>query len=167
LDSNGNLEWAKTFGGGGYDYAYSIQQTSDGGYIVGGYTYSFGAGNTDFLVIELDSNGNLEWAKTFGGGGYDYAYSIQQTSDGGYIVAGRADFGAGGYDFLVIKLDSNGNITGCSHIQSVSPTVTSPTLTVTDPSLTVNEPTLSVSTPSLTVTTSSPTETSICYAEEC
>jgi hypothetical protein len=112
LNSNGDIEWSKTFGGGDWDEAFSIQQTSDGGYIVAGRTYSFGAGSYDFLVIKLNSNGDIEWSKTFGGGIYDIATSIQQTSDGGYIIAGwTGSFGAGGYcDFLVIKLNSNGSI---------------------------------------------------------
>jgi len=111
LNSSGNIEWVNTFGGGSNDGAYAICQTSDGGYIVAGYTESFGAGNSDFLVIKLNSFGNREWVKTFGGGSTDGAYSICQTSDGGYIVAGFTySFGAGSYDFLVIKLNSSGNI---------------------------------------------------------
>ena len=111
LDSAGNLEWQKTFGGSSDDFAYSIQQTADGGYIVAGYTLSFGAGVNDAYVLKLDSAGNLEWQKTFGGSSDDFAYSIQQTSDGGYIVAGNTwSFGAGGADAYVLKLDSAGNL---------------------------------------------------------
>jgi uncharacterized delta-60 repeat protein/prepilin-type N-terminal cleavage/methylation domain-containing protein len=111
LDSSGNLSWAKTIGGNGYDEADSIQQTSDGGYIMAGYTDSFGAVNGDVFIVKLDSSGNLSWAKTIGGNGTDYAYSIQQTSDGGYIIAGSTNsFGAGGYDFFIVKLDSSGNL---------------------------------------------------------
>ena len=107
----GSPFWAKTFGGRNHDEAYSIQQTSDGGYIVAGFTGSFGAGSDDLLIIKLDSEGNLSWAKTFGGRNHDEAYSIQQTSDGGYIVAGfTGSFGAGSDDLLIIKLDSEGNL---------------------------------------------------------
>ncbi|MEN2984373.1 MAG: Ig-like domain-containing protein, partial [Dictyoglomaceae bacterium] len=99
LDSNGNLEWEKTFGGNSYDWANSIQQASDGGYIVAGMTNSFGAGGFDVYILKLDSNGNLEWEKTFDENSYDWANSIQQASDGGYIVAGMTNsFGAGGFD---------------------------------------------------------------------
>ncbi len=133
LDSIGVVTWAKTYGGTGTDFAYSIQETSDGGYIVAGYTSSFGAvlgssnvgqiaslnagsinssqpvNYSDCLVIKLDSIGVVTWAKTYGGTGTDFAYSIQETSDGGYIVAGYTNsFGAGSYDCLVIKLDSIG-----------------------------------------------------------
>ena len=124
LDSNGNVTWQKTYGGSGDDVATSIQQTTDGGYIVAGLTDSFGVAgyeNDDFWVLKLDSNGNITWQKTYGGSDYDYAYSIQQTTDGGYIVAGSTDsFGAGGYDydFWVLKLDSSGEISGCDTIKT-------------------------------------------------
>jgi hypothetical protein len=110
-DAFGNVQWAKTYGGTNSDVAYSVRQTSDGGYIVAGYTYSFGAGNSDIFLIKTDANGNVQWAKTYGGTGYEGAYSVQQTSDGGYIVAGYTDsFGAGGSDIFLIKTDANGNI---------------------------------------------------------
>jgi len=110
--------WEKTFGGSDDDYAYSIQQTSDGGYIVAGRTSSFGAGSADVYIIKLDENGNKLWEKTFGGSSYDWANSIQQTTDGGYIVAGVTNsFGAGGWDVYVIKLDENGNLYSVNTIE--------------------------------------------------
>jgi len=83
---------------------------------VAGWTGSFGASSySDAWVLKLDSSGNVQWQKTYGGANGDEANSIQQTSDGGYIVAGwTGSFGAGYSDFWVLKLDSNGNITGCS-----------------------------------------------------
>jgi hypothetical protein len=111
MDANGSVQWAKTYGGTIDDYASSVQRTSDGGYIVAGYTYSFGAGYTDIFLIKTDANGNLQWAKTYGGTDYDWASSVQQTSDGGYIVAGYTwSFGAGGYDIFLIKTDASGNL---------------------------------------------------------
>jgi hypothetical protein len=71
-------EWAKTYGGASDDYASSIQQTSEGGYIVAGSTASFGAGSRDAWVLKLDASGNVTWQKTYGGAGWDYAESIQQ-----------------------------------------------------------------------------------------
>jgi uncharacterized delta-60 repeat protein len=110
-DANGNVIWAKTYGGTGDDWVYSVQQTSDGGYIVAGWTDSFGTGGYDFILIKTDANGNIIWAKTYGGTNWDFAYSVQQTSDGGYIVAGYTNsFGAGSYDIFLIKTDANGNI---------------------------------------------------------
>jgi len=111
LNSDGSLVWSKTFGGSNNDEAYSIQQTTDGGYIVAGKTYTFGAVWSDAYVLKLDSDGSLEWQKTFGGSGNDWAYSIQQTTDGGYIVAGlTGSFGAVWYDAYVLKLDSDGSL---------------------------------------------------------
>jgi hypothetical protein len=134
-DANGNVIWAKTYGGTSTDYAYSVQQTSDGGYIVAGYTASFGAGSGDIFLIKTDANGNVQWAKTYGGIGWDLAYSVQQTSDGGYIVAGLTiSFGAGNYDIFLIKTDANGNIGSCSIVQNASPTVNTVSPTVTTPS---------------------------------
>ena len=155
LNSDGTVSWAKMYGGSGDEIAYSIQQTSDGGYIVAGYTTPFGVDDVDFLVIKLNSDGTVSWAKTHGGTGNEGARSIQQTSDGGYIVAGAissfaetvdspnvgqiASFGttsinsstiAAYYNFLVIKLDSNGEIGGsCDYLQDCSPTVGSPAIT--------------------------------------
>ncbi|MEF3244806.1 MAG: hypothetical protein K6343_02330, partial [Caldisericaceae bacterium] len=81
--SNGSISWAKTYGGKSDDYAYSIQKTLDSGYIVCGQTSSFGAGGWDILILKLDKNGGITWAKTYGGKSDDYAYSIQKTLDSG------------------------------------------------------------------------------------
>jgi hypothetical protein len=110
LDANGNKLWEKTFGGSDNDGAWSIQQTNDGGYVVAGYTSSFGAGSYDVYVLKIDTSGKEVWSKTFGGSSDDLAWSIQQTNDGGYIVAGYTkSFGAGSEDVYILKLDANGN----------------------------------------------------------
>ncbi|MDI6733382.1 MAG: hypothetical protein QME16_05630, partial [Planctomycetota bacterium] len=111
LTSTGSIDWQKTYGGTGSDSAQSIQQTSDGGYIVAGVTQSFGTGSADFWVLKLTSTGSIDWQKTYGGTGYDRANSIQQTADGGYVVAGNTtSFGAGSNDFWVLKLNNDGTV---------------------------------------------------------
>ena len=111
LTSTGSVSWQKTYGGDDYDLAYSIQQTSDGGFIVAGVTDSYGSGSRDIWVLKLTSTGSVSWQKTYGGDDYDLAYSIQQTSDGGFIVAGVTDsYGSGVYDIWVLKLTSTGSV---------------------------------------------------------
>jgi hypothetical protein len=109
-DSGGSKQWDKTFGGTSNDTGYSVQQTSDGGYIIAGWTNSYGAGGSDVYLIKTDSEGTKQWDKTFGGSGFDYGYSVQQISDGGYIIAGVTNsYGAGSYDVYLIKTDSEGS----------------------------------------------------------
>ena len=111
LDARGKRKWDKTFGGSDDDYANSIVQTSDGGYAVAGYTESKGAGGYDMWVVKLNARGKRKWNKTFGGSDDDKAYSIVQTSDSGYAVAGYTKSkGAGKKDMWVLKLDKDGNL---------------------------------------------------------
>jgi hypothetical protein len=173
--ANGNLEWAKTYGGASDDRANSVQQTTDGGYIVAGFTASFGAGGGDLFLIKTYADGSLEWAKAYGGTYAEWAFSVQQTSGGGYIVAGfTQSFGAGDRDIFLIKTDANGNIgslsSSCDIVGNASPmvnvntpivTVTTPSPTVTDLTLiltvtTVTSPPLTVTSPDLTVTAPCP-----------
>jgi len=110
-DANGNMEWNKTFGGTEHDSAKSLVATSDGGYAIAGGTYSFGAGSRDFWLIKTNSDGNKQWAKTYGGAEFDNVYSMVATSDGGYVIAGITwSFGAGWSDFWLVKTDWGGNI---------------------------------------------------------
>jgi hypothetical protein len=152
-DASGDIIWAKTYGGTNTDLAYSVQQTSDGGYIVAGFTLSFGAGGRDILLIKTDANGNIIWAKTYGGTNWDEGYSVQQTSDGGYILAVLTNsFGAGWYDILFIKTDASGDIGSCGIVQDVSPTVNTASPTVNTPTPSVSSPSFAVNSPSPTIT---------------
>ncbi len=105
-DSTGNILWTKAYGGTMNDYGNAVQQTNDGGYIVAGNTWSFGAGSMDVYLIKTNSSGDTLWSRTFGGSQYDYGTSVQQTSDGGYIVGGKS----GNFsDYYLIKTDVNGD----------------------------------------------------------
>ena len=125
LDASGNLVWQRCLGGSAEDVARSIQQTKDGGYIVAGYTRSKDGdvrsrnhGGGDWWVVKLDPSGNIVWERCLGGSRDDLAWSIQQTSDGGYVIAGNTQSSDGdvrskyhgGADWWVVKLDGSGNI---------------------------------------------------------
>ena len=104
-DSLGNELWTRTYGGYDWDGAKAIRQTRDGGYIMAGYTRSFGLGMEDGWVVRTDSEGNMLWNCTLGGYGYDEARDVQLTSDGGYVVVGQANsYGAGGQDYYLVKI---------------------------------------------------------------
>jgi len=104
LDAKGNLQWTKTISGGPWDVGNSLIQTSDGGYVIAGFTF-------DVYVVKLDAKGNLQWTKTIGGPEPEEGSSLIQTSDGGYAIAGfTISFGAGGNDVYVVKLDAHGNL---------------------------------------------------------
>jgi hypothetical protein len=108
-DSFGNVQWNKTYGGAATDYCYSLGQTVDGGYIMLGYTQSFGAGGRDGWLVKTDTSGNMQWNKTYGTPGQELFFSLVMTSDGGYLLKGTAGGPIGGYGWL-IKTDVNGNM---------------------------------------------------------
>jgi len=121
LYSSGEKDWFRHYGGTGYDNGKSIQQTSDGGYIVVGYTDSYTHGNKDFAIYKLNSSGNKIWFRHYGGSNGDWGESIQQTSDGGYVVAGYTEsYTNGGKDFAIYKLNSSGNKIWFKHLGGIS-----------------------------------------------
>jgi hypothetical protein len=126
-DSSGNIQWQNTLGGFNQEYLNSIQQTADGGYILGGWSNSYISGDitennnglNDYWIVKTDSSGNIQWQNTIGGSGYDQLYSIEQTFDGGYILGGSSSSDISGDktensngfdDYWIIKTDSSGNI---------------------------------------------------------
>jgi|SRR6185436_4019082 len=127
-DSLGNKEWDKDFGGNSDDRLYSLQQTNDGGFILGGYSISGVGGDKtqptwgnsyDYWIVKIDSIGNKQWDKDFGGTDDDFLFSLQQTSDSGYIFGGISKSGIsgdktqlnwGGWDYWIIKTDALGNM---------------------------------------------------------
>ena len=109
-DSMGNMQWNKTYGGIIMDFGYSVVQTTDGGYAIAGYTYSYGAGQSDVYLVKTNSTGDMQWNKTYGGTDREVGYSVVQTSDGGYAIAGYTEPGDGMSDVYLVKTDSSGNM---------------------------------------------------------
>jgi hypothetical protein len=126
LDAQGQKLWDRSFGGASSDFLYALQQTADGGFIVGGLTWSGIGGNkttstfgsADLWVLRTDASGNKLWDQTFGGSSFDALRSLQQIADGGFILGGYSQSRPGGNktspyfgndDFWVIRLDANGN----------------------------------------------------------
>ena len=109
-DQNGEEEWSQIYGGDGFDRGFAVDQTNDGGFIIGGYTESFGNGLKDVWIIKTDSSGNTQWEYTFGDIKDDYCNDIKQTTDGGYIVCGATTLPHMGHcDIWLFKIDLNGS----------------------------------------------------------
>jgi hypothetical protein len=144
-NSTGDTLWTRAFGGANPDYARAVQQTSDGGYMLAGYTQSFGAGGADVYLVKTDSAGNLSWSKAYGGASGDGTYFGMQTNDGGYVAAGfTSSFGA---DMYLVKTDASGN-SGCNEVNagtvvSVPPCVEGTVTFTLLPGVTANSVTLS------------------------
>ena len=112
LNPDGTVVWQKSYGGPLTDQASSILPTADGGFIVGGSSESFGAGNVDVWLLKLHGDGTVAWQKTYGGSGTEFCTSVVPTADSGYLVVASTDsFGAGDFDFWILKLDADGNVT--------------------------------------------------------
>jgi len=111
LDADGDVLWERTYGGERTDRGLALALTDDGGCVVAGCTASFGARGNDFWLLKLDDEGDVEWGRAYGGSVSEIAYSVEQTSDGGYILAGiTGSYGAGTDDALLLRLDPHGEI---------------------------------------------------------
>ena len=103
--------WTRTYGGLSAEGGSAVRQTSDGGYIIAGYTFSFGAGYADLYLVKVDAQGNLEWSNAYGGAGWEYGYAVAQTTDGGYVAAGyTTSSGMGGRDVYLVRTDAQGEL---------------------------------------------------------
>jgi PKD repeat protein len=161
LDTLGNPKWAKTFGGDSTDYATWIRPTNDGGFIISGYTNSFGMGGLDIYVIKVNGSGDTLWTRTYGGTDRELGSSVEPTPDGGYFIAGYTfSFGAGGQDVYLLKTDSSGH-TACSTEHSTNTVVGTVAIMVTRPSLQVITPVYQ-GTPANPAFSSGGIETDIC-----
>jgi hypothetical protein len=110
LNSDGSPQWMKNYGGTSFESANTVRQTTDGGYIIGGYTDSYGAGSGDFYLIKTDTNGDTMWTKTYGGPDGDYGRTVIQTIDGCYVLTGfTSSYGAGSEDAYLVKANTNGD----------------------------------------------------------
>ena len=110
-DDKGEIVWQKTYGGSGEDSGWAVRQCADGGYIVSGFTESFGEGGMDVYLIRTDVNGEALWAKTFGGSGDEYGWDIQITDDNSFIIASQSNSKeSGNIDAQLIKVDNKGNL---------------------------------------------------------
>jgi len=109
-DSSGNLQWSRTYGGPSDDVAEDVVQTTDGGYALTGPTHSYGAGLSDWWLVRTDSNGNMLWNQAYGGSSYDEAHAIALADDGFALAGDTISFGAGSYDFWLVKTDFMGNM---------------------------------------------------------
>ena len=110
IDNEGELDWSNTFGGSQNDNGLSVISTNDAGFAITGMTRSLGDSNGDVWLIKVNSNGEMEWERTYGGDDTEYGRTIQQTVDGGYIIIGQTEsFGLGYNDAYLIKTDSQGN----------------------------------------------------------
>lgn len=123
LDDAGNSQWQKAYGGTSFEFGRCVQQTSDGGYILAGSSWSNDVdvsnnhGKSDYWIVKVDVTGAIQWERSFGGSEDEHAWAVQQTTDGGYIVAGSSASvngdvpgNIGGPDYWVLKLDVDGQI---------------------------------------------------------
>jgi hypothetical protein len=102
--------WSRTYGGDNTESAACVRETTDGGYVILGKTYSFGAGEDDIWLLKVNAEGDTVWTRTYGGEDYEYGACLQVTKDGGFVIVGSTgSFGAGGGDIWLLKTDQYGD----------------------------------------------------------
>ena len=157
IDENGEIIWQKTYGGPASDEGDGfgrIRQTSDQGYIVTAATMSFGAGDYDAWLLKLDAGGNVQWQRSYGGAGWEWAYLAEEMADGGYIMAADTrSFGVGVSDMWLLKLEADGSLANCPFSEVTNATVTDTVVTGV------------TSTAEMTTTTATPVDTSVVPAD--
>jgi len=164
LDSTGNILWQKTYGGIKRDVATALQQTTDGGYILTGQTASFGKGVYDTLLLKLDNDGTIIWQKNYGGPGDGHAFAVQESNNGDFILVGYENSsGDGGYDYAVMKVDSEGNIPDCSIVGTSNAILLSSTVQPISVAISA----VSFPNPATTLTHFSPVNTSVSATNFC
>lgn len=109
IDENGNELWSKSYGGMDLDVGRSVCYSNDG-YLICGYTESFGSGENDIYVIKIDETGNVMWEKQYGGEGAELGYQIKKTIDNNFVIIGASGSDRANYDFYLLKIDDDGNI---------------------------------------------------------
>lgn len=110
IDEDGNIIWQKTFGGNLEDFALAVSPANGGGYVIAGYTTSYGAGCKDIYVLRIDEDGNLQWQKTHGGTNDEEAYSITKASGSGYVIAGYTASYGPSQDVFVLRINEDGSV---------------------------------------------------------
>jgi len=116
IDPAGNEIWSTTYGGQQCDCCYDMRLDNDGGFIMCGWSQSFGAGNHDALIVKTDFRGRRLWSYTYGGIESDLSHCVRQTADNGYVIIGHTlSFGAGGKDAFLLRLDADSDIDGWGH----------------------------------------------------
>jgi len=117
LDSNGDSLWVHAYGGPAEEYGYCVKETDIGGYVIVGFTASFGAGLYDIYIVNTDHNGSFNWQRTFGGPQFDRAYQVELTNDGCIVVAGYTSE-LGTDDIFLAKLNPSGDSLWVSRLES-------------------------------------------------
>lgn len=140
--STGDISWSRTWGGAANDAGYGVIQTRDGGYLLTGYTASYGGGNSDAFIAKFDSTGNLSWSRTWGDNSFESGWAVTEMADGGFGLVGDTDKYDSTGDVFVARYDMSGYITNCptTLCRSVTATSTSPSFSSSTLSPTITTP---------------------------